>query len=305
MIFIKRKPKVNIPPGGCLKSSPDIRDVLMSEIYPLPVRIAPEMPPPFDLTVLNQGSTPHCVGYSAAAMKQEKEFRERISQVFDGDWIYNECKKIDGNPDGRGTSLRIAMKVLQKQGAKPKDELETEAIKYRIGGYARVDDLTFEGIKKAIYVNGILIAGFHGSNQGWQTAYIKPPKAGEYVWGHAVILLGYNKDYIIGQNSWGDGWGNKGLFYIPKDYLPFEAWAILTDLPYDFLEDKKVGWIAENWIKTSLEEGTVLRTTARLNFREQPGVSAPIIRTLDNNEKIIYLGERVKAGNYYWLKIKA
>ena len=300
-----KKSKIIIPPGGCQKSPPDERDVLTSEIYPLPIRIALDMPSPFDLTILNQLQEPACVGFSSAAIKQEKELRERISKVFDGSWIYKKCKEIDGLPNMAGTFLRIAMKVLQKQGAKPKDGLESEAIKYRIGGYAKVDDVSFEGLKKAIYVNGILIAGFTGSNQGWQTAYIRPPKVGETLWGHAIALIGYNKDYIIGQNSWGDTWGDKGLFYIPKDYLPFEAWAILTDLPSEFLADKKEGWVVENYIQLLLEKDTILTTTTRLNFREQPSTSSPTIRTLDKGEKIIYQGEKKIANNYTWLKVSA
>ena len=261
-MWFKRK-KVNIPPGGCQPSPKDRRDVLMSEIYPMPIRIAEAMPPPFDLDILNQGSTPHCVGYSAAGIKQEKELRERRRVVFDGDWLYARCKELDGLPNMRGTSLRIVLKVLQKIGAKPLNEPESEASKYKIGGYARVDDLTMEGLKKAFYAGGVLLLGFHGSNQGWQTAYIRPPRAGEYTWGHAVFEIGYNQNYNIGQNSWGENWGDKGLFYIPKDYMPFEAWAILTDLPYEFLVDKKEGWVAENWLQLLLERDAVLTKIGR------------------------------------------
>jgi len=304
-MFWHKKQKVNIPPSGCIESPLDKRDILMSEVYPIPVRIASEMPPPFDLDILNQGSTPHCVGYAAAGIKQEKELRERRRVVFDGDWLYARCKELDGLPNMRGTSLRTVLKVLQKIGAKPIDQSESEAEKYKIGGYARVDDLSFEGLKKAFYVSGVLLEGFHGSNQGWQTAHIRKPKANEYVWGHGVFQVGYKTDFNIGQNSWGNNWGDKGLFYIPKDYMPFEAWAILTDLPFDFLVDKKEGWIAENWVQLGLVKDAVLTTTSKLNFREQPSIRSSIIRTLKNGEKVIYQGERIKAGNYYWLKIKA
>lgn len=294
------KPKINIPPSGCEKSPIDKRDVLMSEVYPLPIRIAPEMPPPFDLDILHQigGS---CVGYSGAVIKQEKELRERIRKIFDGDWNYLECKKIDGY-SGQGTYLRIMMKVFQKIGAKPKDEVESEAIKYRIGGYAKVDDLSFEGLKKAIYVNGILQAGFTGSNQGWQSAYIRPPKAGEITWGHAVALIGYNKDYIIGQNSWGNAWGDKGLFYVSKDYMPFEAWAILTDLPSEFLIGKEDGWVASEYLK--IDEfliGNKVSPTIRLNLRDTPNGAK--ILTLEKGTKLTIISEPVKSGDWNWVKV--
>lgn len=301
MFRIKRK-QFQIPPEGCRQSPIDKRDVLMSEIYPLPVRIAPEMPPPFDLTILNQNGYPHCVGFSSAALKQEKELRERVSKVFDGDWIYKKCKELEGN-NSPGTYLRLAMKVLQKQGAKPLNEPEEEAIKYRIGGYARVDDLSFEGLKKAIYINGAIIAGFTGSNQGWQTAYVRPPKPGEKTWGHAVLLIGYNKDYIIGQNSWGENWGDKGLFYIPKDYLPFEAWVILTDLPTEFLPSPQLeGWVASEYLKPSLEIGNKVYPYTRLNLRKEPGGEK--ITTLDIGQQLEIIGEAKKVGSYNWVKVR-
>ena len=300
-MWFKRK-QITIPIGGAIPSPIDKRDVLTSEVFPLPVRIAPDFPPPFDLTILNQGNTPHCVGYSSATIKQEKELRERNSLVFDGDWIYDECKKID-NYTGNGTYLRVAMKVLQKTGAKPKDEADSEAIQYRIGGYAKVDDLSFEGLKKAIYVNGILLAGFHGSNTGWQTAYVRSPKSGEETWGHAVALIGYNKNYIIGQNSWGN-WGDGGLFYVSKDYMPFEAWAILSDLPLEFLPSSSLeGWVAQEYLKTdNFIIGSEVYPYTRLNIRKEP--SGEKILTLNKNQKCIVVSEPIVSGNYHWVKVK-
>lgn len=42
-------------------------------------------------------------------------------------------------------------------------------------------------------------------------------------------------DYLIGQNSYGSDWGDNGLFYFNSFYLPFEAWAVLSDVPTDLL----------------------------------------------------------------------
>jgi len=300
MCFKFLKKKTEIPPAGCIPSPLDKRDILLSEVYPLPVRIAPIMPQPFDLTILNQNGYPHCVGYASASLKQEKELRERISKVFDGDWIYKKCKELDGLPNMAGTFLRIAMKVLQKQGAKPKDEPEEEAIKYKIGGYAKVDDLSFEGLKKAIFVNGALIAGFTGSNAGWQNAYIRKPQSGEATWGHAILLIGYNENYIIGQNSWGD-WGDKGLFYVSKDYLPFEAWAVLVDLPTPEVSSNLEGWVALPFLDL-VEIGNKGKTIARLNLRKEP--NGEIITTLPLSQEIEIINKPVNSGNYVWIKIR-
>ena len=223
-MFGLKKNKIPIPPGGCIPSKPDGRDVLASQVSPIVKRISEECLPPFDLTVLNQFQEPSCVGQTGALIKQERELMERITETFDGSWIYKKCKEIDGIPNIAGTFFRVGMKVLQKQGAKPLNGKETDAYKYRIGGYARLDSLTFDNLKKAIFINRSIMAGFHGTNEGWQTATIRPPRAGETIWGHATALVGYTKRYLIGINSWGDGWGDKGYFYVPETYLPFESW---------------------------------------------------------------------------------
>lgn len=36
--------------------------------------------------------------------------------------------------------------------------------------------------------------------------------------GHAVSLVGYTKNYFIVRNSWGSGWGDKGLAYALNSY---------------------------------------------------------------------------------------
>jgi C1A family cysteine protease len=45
--------------------------------------------------------------------------------------------------------------------------------------------------------------------------------SGTYEGGHAVMAVGYiesDRIYIV-KNSWGEGWGNKGYFYMPYDYM--------------------------------------------------------------------------------------
>ena len=299
MLFSKKK--FNIPPEGCVPSPRDIRDIPLSAISPVPVRIPKECPPPFDLDVLDQDGNPYCVGFSGAALKQEKELREKMSQIFDGEWIYKKCKELDGMPNFPGTWLRICLKVLQKMGAKPLNGFEEEAEKFKIGTYALVDDLSFEGLKKAIFVNGALIAGFRGSNAGWQTAYIRPPKEGEAVWGHAIILIGYNENYLIGQNSWGKGWGDNGKFYVPKDYLPFEAWAVLTDLPSDIKE----GWVAMEYLRSvGMVEGAKVSPVTVLNFRDSPGLKSNVLAKVKPSDQLEILKIGEKLDGYNWVKVK-
>jgi len=290
---------------GLIPSPPDKRDLLSSEITPDIKRIPIEMPAPFYLNVLDQNGTPHCVGYASACLKQEKELRERVVETFDGDWLYAECKKIDGIPNQQGTFFRAGMSVLLNKGAKPIDKTENEALKYRIGGYAQVNELTFEGLKKAIAVHGALLAGMRGTNNGWQTAYIKPPQLGEQQWGHAITITSYNKDYLIFQNSWGEKWGDKGIGYISADYLPFEAWVSLVDRP-NIASDAPVsdleGWVAQKYVRPILISGNGVYNYVRLNLRKEP-MGEKII-TLDKNTELQIISDEIKeANNYQWIKV--
>ena len=222
---------------GLAKEPVDFRDLTLGAVQEF-TDMPEEYMIPYQLKVTHQKGLPHCVGHAGATMKGEKERREQNFIDFDPVWLYDECKKIDNLPNTRGTSFSACFKTLSKKGIKRLDG-EGDISDYRIGGYATVQPLTFENIKHAIYQNGVVFAGFTGSNEGWARSlkgYIRRPTKEEKKWGHAVSLIGYNKDYIIGQNSWGETWGNKGCFYFSENYMPFAAKVILVDLPNNWKE---------------------------------------------------------------------
>jgi len=216
------------PSTSWVKSPTDFRDLSLGQISMESAFVPESYRIPYNLRVTKQGDNPHCVGYSSATLKEEKEMREQHQIDFDGSWIYNECKKIDGIPNVQGTYFRAGMKILQKKGAMP--VAGGDFSKYRIGGYMRVP-CDIKSLKRAIYEFGVILVGFYGSNQGWNTDKIRPPRNGERRWGHATVLIGFNKQHIIGQNSWGSSWGDNGKFYFDKNYLPTESWAVVIDLP--------------------------------------------------------------------------
>lgn len=282
---------------GLIPSPPDSRDIALSSVSPTIKRYPEAFPPPFDLTISNQKNKPHCVGFSCATIKQAQEFREQENVVFNGDEIYAECKKIDGIPNFNGTYLRVGLKVLQKVGA------NSGGKNYKIASYARVDDNSFEGLKKAITLHGELLAGFTGSNQGWAREIIRPPKTGETTWNHAVALIGYEKNYLIGQNSWSKNAHKNGLFKVPSNYLPFEAWTSL-DKPNTHAEPIKTGWVASEFLTLS---GGQLKVNAKVGLRVR---TTPKI--LPNNTiKILPFGtviqltnnEPVKDIQYNWVEV--
>lgn len=251
--------------------------------------------------IVNSVAVHNCVGHTSATIKQFNEFKERNDLMFDGDWIYSEAKKIDGIPNFDGTYLRTGMKVLYDKGAKVFNE-PSDPSKYRIGAYARVDNLTADSIKNHILIYGTVMAGFTGSNEGWQGVTVRPHKAGENTWGHAVAIVGYDKDHIIGQNSWGEGRHNRGLFKVPNSYLPFEAWVALSDMPNQPLTAQQGGWVAGeflNWI------GGKLIATHNLNVRQEPSLSGRVLKTIPRGTEIKLIDQQViNRDRYTWRHIE-
>ena len=84
------------------------------------------------------------------------------------------------------------------------------------------------------FVVGIQIYGSFETAQVATTGVVPMPAAGDaLLGGHAVLCVGYNdlKKQWTMRNSWGAGWGAKGYFYLPYDYLvdpalSSDAWTL-------------------------------------------------------------------------------
>lgn len=208
-------------------------DIPMGAITNLDVKVPLSYYLPFELIQKDQGPKPECATFSGTTLDEfiRKVYGEDVT--LDYDWLYNECKKIDGLPYDSGTYFRVVLSILKNKGCKVigGDPNDLSAIaKYKIAGYLQVN-CTPDEIRKAIYQYGTVLMGFRGSNLGWMNGYIRAPKDGEVMWGHATTGIGYDETYIKGQNSWGKSWGVLGKFFIPNDYMPFECWAVIKDLP--------------------------------------------------------------------------
>jgi len=209
--------------------------------------------------VKNQGRLGSCVGFAISAMKEWQEQKEHAEEVAEGkknhrdqkyydlseQWVYYMCKKIDPWPGQEGTSIRVAMKVLQKIGVPTEkawpynDVVRGEPAVWanlvarwsQIGAYWRVRNLTE---LRAALVNGPVVIGipcFEEIFSVGKNGFITYPKNPDRIYGgHAICAVGFDdgRKLVKFKNSWSKKWGKKGYGFLPYKYIQdflWDAWA--------------------------------------------------------------------------------
>lgn len=166
--------------------------------------------------ILDQEKNPHCVGFSGAAMKTAQELLEHNEVYkFSGEGLYRACKERD-NLGSDGTYIRVLMKFLRATGALWRDK------RYKIDAYLRLHSP--REMELAITSTGPVVCGIEifPSSVELRGGCINLPEEGEEsLGGHAVLIVGYDKNSrqfkIL--NSWGKGWGNDGYCLVNYDFI--------------------------------------------------------------------------------------
>lgn len=187
---------------------------------PLPPRyVAPLMPP-----VLNQHTSPMCVGFSTAGVKGFEERRDGHGFLgFDPAWLYRLAQGFDGLPNPHdGTTLRAALRVMKGTGYALLGHPEA-AGHFKIAAYYAVPQDT-NSIKRAVIQHGPVLIG-----SAWYRSWFRPTNGimpnpfGGVVGGHARYVFGWddsvNGGSFLVRNSWGKTWGVNGNSYDAYRYL--------------------------------------------------------------------------------------
>lgn len=237
-------PRKPAQPGfGWVPDLPDQRDILYSALQAVPARL----PPSVDLRpgcspVENQGSLGSCTGNAIAGAVEFLERNDKVrfinvSRLF---IYYNERVIEHTTKSDSGAMIRDGIKTVVKQGVcsegkwkyvvskfavKPSAACYEEALQHQVTSYQRM--LTVDEMRACLaqgfpFVFGFTVYESFESQQVAQTGVVPMPQHGERVaGGHAVLAVGYDdaqRRFIV-RNSWGAGWGMKGYFTMPYDYL--------------------------------------------------------------------------------------
>lgn len=186
------------------------------------------------LTVRNQGGQGSCFAFASSSMK---EFQEKMNYgcdfylspqyVYNLRWnLYDEKKTNDEGMYGRdGMKILFRYGICSEQAypygkevnTLPSDNLREEALNHTIKEYAKVN--TIADLKEALYTNGpciICVPVYNHTTRMWKPATDKETRIG----GHAMCVVGYDKNGFIIRNSWGSKWGEEG-----HTTFPYEDWG--------------------------------------------------------------------------------
>lgn len=236
----------------------DIRD----RMYQMEVPYE-QLPPSVDLRsncppIYDQGQLGSCTA-NAIAGALEFDMMKQSEQAFTPSrlLIYLEERIKEGDPNqDNGAYIRDGIYCVAHQGVCPETEwpydvnnyaemppqqVFTDALKFKALTYQKLRTYSLAQMKSCLASGNVFVFGFtvYASFESQivaNTGIVPMPVTGEQVLGgHAVCCVGYDdsKKWVICRNSWSDGWGDQGYFYMPYTYmmhagLTSDLWTIRT-----------------------------------------------------------------------------
>lgn len=314
----KKRGATASPKRSAVPDRLDLRD----RLYLPPVAVVPgvTLAPRTNIPVLDQEQTNACTGFALASVVyqlQHSAKRKQMDCCVSPFMLYSMARRYDefpGDPDvDTGSSLRGAMKGWYKHGAcsdklwtsekMPTDQVAIssddwwlDAVRRPLGAYYRIDTRSITDMHVALNEIGILYASAV-CHSGWDDGFSKTSLTKSRYWaiprrkaslsdgGHAFVIVGYNQDGFIIQNSWGTGWGTNG-----RAVLPYEDW----------LDNAMDCWVAQLGVVTELHLTIAQSPTLRLKAGKVQLASesslrkreiSPFIINMENNGRLSNTGD--------------
>lgn len=233
---------------------PDHRDYAFAAVHAPPTSTYPDAA--MDLLakappVVDQGQLGSCTGNAIACAVNFIWSSLIGSRLF----IYYKERSIEHTiRQDAGAMIRDGAKVVASYGVPPETDwpyviskfakapsrkANADAKLHRVTSYSRLSGR--DDFRRCIAAGHPFVIGFtvyesFESDAVARTGHVPmPAKTEKVLGGHAVCVIGYDKNSPIGdayyaRNSWGDGWGDKGNFWMPAAYfedsnLADDAWT--------------------------------------------------------------------------------
>lgn len=172
--------------------------------------------------VLNQGEKSICVPCALSAHLDWNYNVDHEGRIFKNnkislDDIYNARK--DKSKDN-GMQIKEALDFLRKTGVRSKNGI------LKIKHYAMIP--SYIALKYALIMNGPCIGALRVYNENKTDFWNRDFKGQDFLGGHAVAIIGYDKNGFIIRNSWGGSYGRGGYATISYDDAGkfLELWTI-------------------------------------------------------------------------------
>ena len=210
---------------------------------------------------MNQGRQGSCVGWASAYAARTIQYAQQTGKnpnavKFSPSYLYNQIAL----PNCQGSYLQNAMEQMKNGGVAPfskfaynenscskKQDASSRslAVQFRTKGYQRLSkgssdyNTDIQAMKQylsqgAPVVIGMMVGGTFMTKMNGKKMWLPTKKdyaAINSFGGHAMCVIGYDDSYEGGafqiMNSWGESWGEKGMFWIKyDDFLAFNREAM-------------------------------------------------------------------------------
>ena len=193
--------------------------------------------------VYDQGQLGSCTANAIAGAYEFEKIKQKQSYFVPSRlFIYYNERAIEGTTKSdSGAQIRDGIKSVVKQGVcpetqwgyiiskfktKPSAVCYSAAVKNEVKQYLALTQIETQ-LKSCLSAGSPFVFGFTVYSSFMndvvaKTGKMPMPKSNESVeGGHAVMCVGYDdaKQVYIIRHSWGSGWGDKGYFYMPYEYM--------------------------------------------------------------------------------------